>query len=95
MEITYTVGYSHRFDGKDWSLFVKREGKETMIFDELKSHAKKNKDLSFDEMYRSLKEAYRNKKSRSRCSINLNTDWNRIEVCGTSWVFPKFYIVKK
>lgn len=91
MVITYNKTYREAAVGKGWKLYSCVSFKDSSIINILYNIVLKNTDVSFDQIYTSLKENYKHKTAKSRCEISHNN--GRIEVT-VKGVFPKFYIEK-
>lgn len=92
MIITYQKTYRESVKGIDWQLFSCTSIlKDTVIIHTLEKIVINNPQLTFEEMFTSLKENYKHKTCKSRCDIYK--DDKRIEVI-VKGVFPKFYIQK-
>lgn len=92
MEITFTKTYNKVTYGNGWILYSDVQLKDSKIIWILYHIVIKNTQVTFDEIYPSLKENYNNKTVKSRCDITK--DENRIEVT-VKGVFPRFYIEKQ
>ncbi len=92
MTITYEKSYRLGATGPDWELMSSTNHKDSAIVNALENLAKESTKFDFNQMENILRERYKSKKEKSRCEIH--TDFERIEVCTTSLIFPRFFIRK-
>lgn len=93
MIIEYTdTAKSTKVEGNDFTALLFNRKHNTNIIYELWSVVKENERKPFEEMYEILREAYKNRQSRSRCEIYRHTD-SMIEV-NNKGVFPNILITK-
>ena len=95
MRVNYTAKYTPGPVAKsgEWKAFRRYKHNDTLIIDHLWKVVKESTDLTFEDLYRKIKEAYRTTAIRSICSISTPTP-DDIEVI-VKGVFPKFYITRR
>ena len=89
MVITYTKNYTETFKGPDWVMHSCHTFKSTKIIFELVAVVHSLQSQPFEKIGPLLKEAYKNRKAKSRCDIMVEKETIEVTVRG---VFPVFYI---
>jgi hypothetical protein len=92
MKIEYTVEGRKDVVGKDWVCYTRDSFNLTNVFHELINTIKRDKNLSFEELYDNIGETYYNRTSKSRC--DLYKTGGMINICKPNKTLPHVWVVK-